>query len=390
MLRSVVLPVAYVGRQAVLDRQRRTVAYELLFRNSDENRARFADADQATATTMLSAAVELGLSTLAGDRPVYVNLPERFLLGEYPIPLPPERTVIEVLEDVAVTPELLAGLGRLKRTGFRIALDDFELTEATRALLPFADLIKLDVLGVALPEVERRYHALRPVGVPLLAEKVSTPDEHAAFHALGFDLFQGHFYELPVIAKARRLPVDRARLVQLLAKLYDPDASLLSVEALVTADVALSVRLLKLGGSALLSRGATIGSVGQAIARLGTQTVAAMVTLILMAGYDDKPFELARQVLVRARMCELLARDAGLAPAEMFTAGLLSLIDGILDQPLAEIVRDLPITPTIHQALLGDRAAMPARLVEAARLQDRGELDALPATGVSSHRAFVA
>ena len=99
--------VAYVGRQALFDRDGRTVGYELLFRDSDENRARFDDADQASATTMLNAAVELGLDTLAGDLPVWVNLTTPFLTGVYPIPLPPERTVIEVVEDVPVTPALI-------------------------------------------------------------------------------------------------------------------------------------------------------------------------------------------------------------------------------------------------------------------------------------------
>ncbi len=383
--------IAYVARQAVFDRRRRTVGYELLFRNSDENRARITDGDQATATTMLNALVELGLTTLAGALPVYVNLPERFLLGGYPIPLPPERTVIEVLEDVPVTPALITAIRQLKGQGFTIALDDFVLTDATRPLLAVADLIKLSVLGVARVEVERQYHELRAAAsVPLLAEKVSTPDEYAAFHALGFELFQGHFLELPIMSKARRLPHDRVRLLQILAKLFDPNAQVRAIEALVASEVGLSVRLLRLAGSTVMARGATIGSVGQAISRLGTQTVAAMVTLILLAGFDDKPLELARHVLVRARMCELLARNTNLPTAELFTAGLLSLIDGILDQPLAEILRTLPITPTIDQALLGSRTTPAARILDAARHQDRGELDQIATTGLPSQRVFTA
>ena len=303
--------VAYVGRQAVFDRRRQTVGYELLFRNSDENRARFSDADQATATTMLNALVELGLDTLAGTLPVYVNLPERFLLGGYPIPLPPERTVIEVLEDVPVTPELLASIRSLKALGFTIALDDFVLTEATRPLVELGDLIKVDVLNIERAEIERQYHELRPFGIPLLAEKLSTPEEYADFHALGFDLFQGHYLELPIISKTRRLPHDRTRLLQILAKLYNPDANVRTLETLVASEVGLAVRLLKLAGSATMSRGVAVGTVGQAIARLGVQQVAALVTLILVAGFDDKPLELARHALVRARMCETLARDAG-------------------------------------------------------------------------------
>ena len=81
---------AFVGRQAIFDRRLVVVGYELLFRNSEENRARFSDANAATATTMLSSFVEIGLDALVGPLPVWVNLPADFLLGRYPLPLPPE------------------------------------------------------------------------------------------------------------------------------------------------------------------------------------------------------------------------------------------------------------------------------------------------------------
>ncbi len=382
--------VAYVGRQAVFDRQRRTIGYELLFRDSDENRARFDDADQASATTLLNALLDLGLGTLAGELPVWVNLTEKFLLGRYPIPLPPQRTVLEVLETVPITPELVTSLHALRARGFTIALDDFVLSDTTRPLLAVADWIKLDVLGRSVDEVAAQYHELRKAGMPLLAEKVSTPQEYAAYHALGFDGFQGYYLELPTVEKAKRLPHDRTRLIQVLAKLYDPKANLRALEALITSDVGLSVRLLRLAGSSAMSRGAAIGSVGQAIGRLGIQTIAALVTLILAAGFDDKPVELARNALVRARMCELLARATGQPAGELFTAGLLSLIDGMLDRPLADVLRELPLTPTISAALVGDRASAPARIVEAARRHDRGELDRVAETGLPPADVFSA
>jgi EAL and modified HD-GYP domain-containing signal transduction protein len=383
--------VAYVGRQAVFDRRRRTVGYELLFRDSDENRARFEDADQASATTMLNAIVELGLDRLAGELPIWVNVTERFLLGEYPIPLPPERTVIEVLEDVTVTPALVESLDRLRGQGFTIALDDFVLTAATEPLLAVADRIKVDVLGLDLDTVTRQFEELRATtGVPLVAEKVGTHDEYEAYHDLGFDYFQGYYLELPSIAKVTRLPHDRARLMAILSRLYDADTSVQSLEALIASDVGLSIRLLRLAGSVAMARGNPVGSVRQAIQRLGVEPIAALVMLILVSGFDDKPFELARNALVRARTCELLARSHGLPPGELFTAGLLSLVDAVLDRPLQDVLHELPLTPMIKAALLGDGTSHAARVVEAARLHDRGQLEAVAATGISLQEVFAA
>jgi EAL and modified HD-GYP domain-containing signal transduction protein len=380
---------AYVGRQAIFDRRLNVVGYELLYRDSEDNRARFDDVTRASATTMLNAFVELGLDSLVGSVPAFVNMSAEFLLGDYPIPLPPERTVIEVLEDIPVTPALIASLRNLRERGFRIALDDFVLTPQTRPLLDVAHIIKVNVLGVSREDLTAQYAALKPTGAILLAEKISTHDEHIFLRDLGFTYFQGYFLEMPVVTRTTRMPHDRAKLLRLLAKLYDQRLDLRAIEGLVAAEVGLGVRLIKLASSAAMSRGGPIGSLQQAMSRLGVQQVAALVVLILASGFNDKPLELARQVLIRARMCELLARDATIPADEMFTAGLLSLLDAILDRPLGEIIAQLPLSALVREALQGG-ASRPARIVDTARHQNRGDLCSLAGTGFTAQTVFVA
>jgi EAL and modified HD-GYP domain-containing signal transduction protein len=381
---------AYVGRQAIFDRRLSVVGYELLYRDSEDNRARFDDVNQASATTMLNAFVEIGLDGLVGNVPAYVNVPADFLLGNYPIPLPPERIVLEVLEDVPVTPALIASIKELRARGFRIALDDFLLTEDTRPLLEVAHIIKINVLNVSRGDIAAQYAALKPTGAIMLAEKISTHDELVFLRELGFYYFQGYFLEMPVVTRTTRLPHDRSKLLRLLASLYNKKLDLRAIEGMVAAEVGLGVRLLKLASSTALSRGTPIGSIQQAMARLGVQQIAALVVLILASGFDDKPLELARQVLVRARMCESLARSAVVAPDEMFTAGLLSLLDAILDRPLPEILDQLPLTPLVREALLQGGTSRPARIVETVRHQNRGDMLSLAATGFSAQAVFVA
>jgi EAL and modified HD-GYP domain-containing signal transduction protein len=373
---------AYVGRQAIFTPELKVVAYELLYRDSLENRAKFSDVNQASATTMLNAFVEMGLDTLVGGLPVYVNLPAAFLLGRYPIPFDPTRIVLEVLEDVPVTPELVDSLRAFKAKGFTVALDDFVLNDATQALVPLADVIKLDVLGATQEAIAASVAALRPSGARLLAEKVSTHEELVFLRTLGFDYYQGFFLERPIISRTRRLPHHRSTLIQLLAKLYDPLVDLRALERLLAADVGLTVRLLRLASSTAMSRGVPVGTIAQAVQRLGTQQLAALVVVVMVAGFDDKPIELITQSLVRARMCENVAAETNAAaPDQMFTAGLLSLLDAMLDQPLGELLRQLPITPLITDALSGS-SSPPAQVLAAARAQERCDFDALAATGV--------
>ena len=380
---------AFVGRQAIFDRRLEVVGYELLFRNSEENRARFSDANQATATTMLNAFVEMGLDSLVGTLPVWVNLPADFLLGRYPLPMPPERTVIEVLEDVPVTPQLITALEGFASEGFKIALDDFILTDETKPMVALASYIKVDVLNVAKDEIKRQYDALKNLGPIMLAEKISTHDEHMFLRDLGFYLFQGHFLELPIVAKSKRLPHDRVALVKILNALYKDQLDLRELETLIAAEVGLSVRLIKLASSAAMSLGQPIGSVRQAVLRLGVQQVGALVMLIMVAGFDDKPIDLARQALIRARMAEGLARHAKLPSDQLFTAGLLSLLDAILDKPLAEVLKELAIAPLVRQAL-ADAGSQAGKILDTVRHQNRGDLTNVRGSGFSANQVFVA
>jgi EAL and modified HD-GYP domain-containing signal transduction protein len=381
---------AYVGRQAIFDRRLDVVGYELLYRDSEENRARFSDVTQASAQTMLNAFVEIGLDSLVGNVPAYVNMAADFLLGNYPIPLPPERTVIEVLEDIPVTPALIESLRGLRARGFKIALDDFVLTDQTRPLLEVAHIIKLNVLNVPREELAAQFAALKPTGAIMLAEKISTHDELVFVRNLGFYYFQGFFLEMPTVTRTKRLPHDRAKLLRLLAMLYDQKLNLRAIEGLVASEVGLGVRLLKLASSVAMSRGTPVGSIQQALSRLGVQQVAALIVLVLASGFDDKPLELARQVLIRARMCELLARSATVPADEMFTAGLLSLLDAILDRPLPEILEQIPVTTLVRDALLPGGSSPPARIVETVRHQSRGDLSSLSSAGFSAQAVFMA
>ena len=372
---------AYAGRQALFDRRLTVVGYELLVRDRG--------AEPPAAATMLEAFVELGLDALARTLPVWVSLPAELLFGKRPMPLPPERTVIQVLEDVSVTPALLAALQGFRARGFKIALGDFVLTPATRPLLDLAWAVKVDVSNLPKDEIASQLAELKPTGAVLVAEKISTHEEHMFLRDLGFYLFQGHFLEQPILAKARRSPHDRAALVAILGALYAPKLDLREVEARLAAEVGLGTRLFKLARSPAILLGQPVSSVRQAVQQLGAHQVAALVVLAMVAGFDDKPLELARQALVRARMCEALAGYARLPRDQLFTAGLLSLLDAVLDRPLYELLSQLPLGPLVRDALAGGDSTA-AQILDTVRHQSRGELVTVRAAAFPAQTVFLA
>jgi EAL and modified HD-GYP domain-containing signal transduction protein len=187
----------------------------------------------------------------------------------------------------------------------------------------------------------------------LVAERVETQTELTWCQEAGFDLFQGFFLERPeTITRGRAPEGSRLAALQIMTVLNDPRASADQLEEAISRDVTLSYRLLRLINSAAYGVASPVDSLHRAIVYLGRDTVRAWVTLLLLSGMNGKPNELLTKALISARMCERLAATA--RPDDMhacFTVGLFSVLDAVLDTPMAELVTHLPLAPAVSRAL---------------------------------------
>jgi EAL and modified HD-GYP domain-containing signal transduction protein len=341
-----------VARQPIFDRQLRVASYELLFRDDGADRAVIDDEDAATSQVLLGAFTEIGLKELVGERQAYLNVSSRFVIEGYALPLPKGQIVLELLERAAVTGELLDAIGGLRRDGYTIALDDFVLTEDTRSLLDLADVVKVDVLATPRTDLPEVLRCLRPSGAQLLAEKVETHEDFEFCHELGFDLFQGYFLCKPKIVRGRGISANRLSTLRLVGRLNEPWVEVGELEDLIAHDVGLSYRLLRYINSAFFGLRREITSVRQAVVLLGLDNIRRWATLLALASVEDKPVELLVTALTRARLCELLAPGFRADPGSLFTIGLFSVVDAIMDTPMGEVLESLPFAEDVRAALL--------------------------------------
>lgn len=347
----------YIGRQPIFDRDLEVYAYELLFRSGSLNQAADAnapfDGDRATSQVIVNAFIEIGLDQIVGNRRAFINLTRSFVTAATPLPFPQDRVVLEILEDIEPDAEVLAGLRTLAGQGYQMALDDFVFQEDRRALLEVAHIVKIDLMAVPRETLQAEVARLRRHDVRLIAEKVETHEDFEQCRELGFDYFQGYFLSRPNIVQGRQLPPNRLAVLQLLARLQDPQADAGDIERLVAQDVALSYKLLRYINSAFFALPKKIESIRQAVIYLGTRAIRTWVSLLVVAGLDDKPAALVAQAMQRARMCELLAQRARRPqPDAYFTVGLFSLLEALLDAPLESILDTLPFSDGIRDALL--------------------------------------
>jgi EAL and modified HD-GYP domain-containing signal transduction protein len=345
----------FVARQPIFDPQLDVTAYELLFRGSNAiDHALISDHDEATATVVINAFTELGIDSVVGNHRAWVNVGRDFVVGGMAYALPADRVVLELLEDQVLDDQLIAALDLMRRDGYTIALDDFVWSDEREPLLRHVDIVKVEVLGRDHDAVVADVQRLRPYGLTLLAEKLETREDYERCAALGFELFQGYFFCKPETLSARGVAPNRLAMLQLVAALNDPDVEFGQLETLISRDVALSYRLLRYINSAFFGLRREVASIGRAVTLLGIENVKRWSTLTVFAGIDEKPRELIVTGLARARFCELAgpAHFGEPHPDRLFTLGLFSVIDGLMDAPMEEVLATIPFPAEMRDALV--------------------------------------
>ena len=369
------VPVA-VARQPILDRAEAIRGYELLYRGAG---CASVAPEGATSNVIVRALADIGLDALVGDHKAWVNVTREFLLEVRPLPLPPERTVIELLEGQAVDEELLDVLGELRAAGFRIALDDFRFDPGWEALVAHADAVKLDIRqlrGAALGEAVER---LRRPGLYLLAEKVETRAEYEHCRALGLDGFQGYFFAQPLLVEGGTVPTHQLAGLASLAQAGD-DATFEELERLISQDAGLAYKLVRLANSAHVGSRSAVSSVHGALTLMGTSNVRRWSMLLALAGLTDRPQHLLAIGLLRARQCELLARRP-VEPAVAFTVGLFSILPALAGMTMEALVGGLPFDEAVSGALL-EHAGEEGALLAGVLAFERGDFEACGSFGI--------
>ncbi|MCA1979815.1 MAG: EAL domain-containing protein [Thiobacillus sp.] len=377
----------FLGRQPILDREQRVVAYELLFRAGHTATAGVTDDMQATASVIYHAFSEMGIQAVLGPHLGFINVSADMLLSETIELLPRAQVVLELLETVAVTDDVVARCHALRQQGFALALDDFVYDDSYRPLLNLVDIVKIDLLLHTQDELAAIVARLKQWPVKLLAEKVDNAEQAAHCHALGFDYFQGYFFAKPAVLSARRTQPAQLALLELL-DLVLADADTAVIERVFKQHPNLTYNLLRLVNSAGGGAARQIATVSQAVLLLGRKQLQRWLQLLVFTLQEGTPYPSPLLLLAatRGRTMELLAQRRGgdaTVRDSAFMTGIFSLIEGVIGKPLAEIVRELNLGEQLAAALLhraGELGALLA-LAESVEQQDldrtRGLLESL-------------
>jgi c-di-GMP-related signal transduction protein len=349
----------FVARQPILDRNLKVYGYELLFRSRQVDAFDGSDGDMATLQVIANAFLSIGADKMLGGGHAFINCPQSLLADDRIGLLPRANTVIEILESVQPTPEVIAACRNLKAQGYQLALDDFTGQAGYEPLIEMADIIKVEFPALSVAERKAICKRFGKRGIRMLAEKIETQEEFEQAREMGYNYYQGYFFARPATVRSRQIAGYKHHYLNILREIHKPEVDHKRVAKLIEREVSLAYKLLRYVNSAAFGRIGDVSSIAEAVALLGDEGIRRWLWLAALPKLaSDKPGELVIGAMIRARFCESIAPLAGLAnrASDLFLMGLLSFLDAMLDRPLDELLAELHLPGDMERPLLGGRS----------------------------------
>nr|WP_080445681.1 HDOD domain-containing protein [Legionella pneumophila] len=143
------------------------------------------------------------------------------------------------------------------------------------------------------------------------------------------------------------------QLLRLLTEINNEEVPIQRIEEIILQIPKLSYRILRLANSASLYMSKKIESLMDAISQLGLMQIRNWLNLLLLASLDDVAPDLLERTLIRAKMCESLAKSMDYPNShQAYTVGILSTLDGILNEPMPSLLAKIRLSEALNEALL--------------------------------------
>jgi len=339
----------FMTRRFILDGRQHLAAHELIFRRDAEGSRGMA--------AVLADAMQHGLARIICGPATYLQVDAEALMSELMQDMPSEHVVLSIVESTPAAPDLIERIALLAQSGFKFALDASSDSQGMRALLPFADTLKIDIRGKTPEQLGSLCRSFKPHGRKLLAQGVDSIEQFELCAAFGFDYFQGAYFVKPQILEGKKLSPSQVAITELMS-LIESDADNAEIERSIKSNVALGLNLLRLADMPAISLH-RIGSLHQALAVVGRDQLQRWLRIMLDmdAGSDaHRMMPLLMLAATRGRLMELTAKrlmpgNRGIADTA-FMVGIMSLMDAVFCMPMTQILGQIPVIDEASDALL--------------------------------------
>jgi len=353
----------FIARQAIFDRTKNTYGYELLYRNSFENFYSCPKEEQATSQVIFQNYILGNLSDLCSQKKAFINFDEKSILAKLPHMLEKDQVIIELLETISVTPEIVQAIEFLYKKGYTLALDDYDFSAKWKAVLPYVSIIKIDREDISFEKIKifKNSKFVSNRDIKIVVERIETHEQFNQLKEIGIDYFQGYFFHKPEINSGNYIPPTKLNLLRLFSEIYQSSMNFDSIAQIISHDVSLFNGTLKLVNLQSEPNRVEITSIKQAVTFLGADKIKQFIAVIAMSNLSsDCIGELLTSSLVRAKMMEYITVSPSFATIKEFAfiTGIMSHIGAILNCSIEEVIINLPLATEIKAALIKEEGLL--------------------------------
>ena len=300
---------------------------------------------------------EMGIETLSDDNDVFVPMTNISVFSdvENQCSAPHDRIVFLLDNTIPPVEMYIKRLKELKDMGYKLAISkvavaDFELY---REIFKLLDYVLLNNRKIAIDKAKIYFGKLYP-NIKLVAGGIDSMETFEKLKATGgYQLYEGDFYRVPVTKGSNEVSPLKVNYIALMNAVNGENFEFAEVAEVIGRDPALTVSLLQMVNRMTVNSG--ISTIRHAAAMLGQRELKKWINAaVVKEMYSDKPSELTRLCLLRAKFAEYLASAFGMKTKqeELFLMGLFSVLDAILEKPMEEALEMVKVTGDISNALI--------------------------------------
>lgn len=299
----------------------------------------------------------MGIESLSSDSDVFVTVSNMSIFSDISeqCDAPHERLVLLMDPSVKPEPMYIERLAELKSQGYKLAMRKLQVAEfeAYREILKLTDYVFLNHKKIDISKAKIYFTKLYPQ-IRLCAVGVDNQEEFASLKSAGgYQLYEGNFYRIPVNSGEHDVAPLKVNYIELLNTVNSDNFELTQAADIIGRDTALTISLLKMVNNMAIN--SEITSIRHATAMIGQKELKKWITTAVVGELcTDKPNEITRLSLLRARFAENLAGAFGMAlqSSELFLMGLFSVLDVILDKPMEEALAMVHVSKQVRDVLV--------------------------------------
>jgi EAL and modified HD-GYP domain-containing signal transduction protein len=347
----------YIARQAIFDKDLKTIGYELFFRDSSENKFPEIDLDIASSKLIIQNHIQNDIQTLCMGKLAFINFTESNLIHKFPLMFDKTLIVIELVGHTKPSKNLVKIVKYYHEHGYKIALTEYNLAMHWDVLFPYIDIVKVNIEEINTKRLKSAVIRMKVFNISIIAERVETRNQQQTLAEVGFNYFQGYFYHQTEMIEGQTLTTLKTMMMQLLIETSNSTLDFEKISDIISQDVNLTIGLLKMVNNVSTGTNVEIESLKQAATYLGEEKLRQLIAILALSNLtSDKANEVCKQSLITAKLMQSLSTQNNFSSVHDFSfiTGLLSSIEVILSMPVSEVLKTMPLAKPIEMALISN------------------------------------